>query len=440
MSVTLAPTASAQKSPFRRLLSQGTLYTAGMQLSNCAVVLPFICAHQGITWVAGLLFPAYGMGAIAGNSMAPAVLQRAGQKRHLLMAAIAGTVAAMVLLDALIPWTGVLIAAVFVLTCLGSGVAVGISCVAYPDLISNKLSASRRGELLLIQGAIGSVLATVLMLLVVPALAHGDSMAYRRDLLWLGAGGLAASAVAALFVGPIKSASITTRLSVRDTYRQGFAVARSQSWFRRYVITYLLFAPINLGTVFYTLRTAHHSGTLHVLVVLSSVGLVLGSTVWRKVFRVFGVRGMLLGSALLSVAAVVLCIVAESSGQWFHMWAYGTAFFLATVAGQAIFASAVSWISVAAPEQHRGTLIGFGSTVYNVASTVLGAALGSIAQMHSTIWPDVLLLILTVAAALAALGAPASETRRTAAALERSVAFPRRSFSTASPSLSLQAA
>lgn len=437
MSVTLAPTASAQRSPFGRLLSQGTLYTAGMQLSNCAVVLPVICAHQGLSWAAGLIFPAYGMGALTGNSISPAVLQRSGRMRHLLLAAVGATAATMLLLDALIPWTGMLTAAVFLLTCVVSGVVVGIGCVGYPDLVSNKLSASRRGELLLIQGAIGSVLATGVTVLVVPMLAHGNEMTYRRDLLWLGAAGLAASAIAALFVGPMRSASITTRMSVRDTYRQGFAVARSQPWFRRYVLTYLLFAPVNLGTFFYTLRAAHHHDSLHVLIVLSSIGLVLGSTLWRNLFRLFGVRGMLLGSALLSVAAVVLCIAAESSGQWSHAWAYGTAFFLATVAAQAIFPSGVSWIGVLAAEEHRGTLIGFASTLFNVASAVLGAALGAIAQMHATVWPDVFMLILTAAAALAALGAPASETRR---ASGRRVVRLERPLATVSPSVSLQAA
>jgi hypothetical protein len=120
-------------------------------------------------------------------------------------------------------------------------------------------------------------------------LAHGNEMTYRRDLLWLGAAGVAVSAIAALFVGPVRSTSMTTRMSTRDTYRQGFTVARSQPWFRRYVIACLLFAPVTLGTTFYALHTAHQSGSLHVLVILSSIGLVFGSPLWRKVYRLFGV-------------------------------------------------------------------------------------------------------------------------------------------------------
>ncbi|MCV7120411.1 hypothetical protein AWC17_25260 [Mycobacterium nebraskense] len=399
---------SAQTNPFPRLPSQGAFYTAGMQFSNGAVVLPFICAHLGLTWLAALLFPAYGLGSIVGNSVSPAVLRRVGQMRHLLLAAMAAGAAALILCDSVIPWNGLLAAAVFLLTSAGGGVIVAVSNVAYPDMVSGKLSALK---LLLVQGTIASVVATIAALLVVPGLATGDKMALHRDLLCLGAFGLAASGFAALFVGPARSTSIAPRMSVRDTCRQGFGVARTQPWFRRYVITCLLFAPLTLGTTFYALRTAHQSGTLHVLVFLSSIGLVMGSALWRKVYQLFGVRGMLLGSALLSAAAGVLSIAAESCGQWFHMWAYGTVFLMATVAALAVFAAAISWIGVVAAEPHRGTLIGFCSTLLAIETTALGGALGGIAQNHSTIWPVVVVLILAVAAAVAALGAPASEPR-----------------------------
>ena len=399
---------SAQTNPFPRLPSQGAFYTAGMQFSNGAVVLPFICAHLGLTWLAALLFPAYGLGSIVGNSVSPAVLQRVGQMRHLLLAAMAASAAALILCDAVIRWNGLLAAAVFLLTSAGGGVIVAVSNVAYPDMTSGKLSALK---LLLVQGAIASVVATIAALFVVPVLATGDKMALHRDLLCLGAFGLAASGFAALFVGPVRSTSIAPRMSVRDTCRQGFGVARTQPWFRRYVITCLLFAPLTLGTTFYALRTAHQSGTLHVLVFLSSIGLVIGSALWRKIYQLFGVRGMLLGSALLSAAASVLSIAAEWRGQWFHMWAYGSVFLLATVAALAVFAAAISWISVVAAEPHRGTLIGFCTTLLAIETMALGGALGGIAQNHSTIWPVAVVLILAVVAAVASLGAPASEPR-----------------------------
>ncbi|OMC22514.1 hypothetical protein [Mycobacterium sp. SP-6446] len=399
---------SVHTNPFPRLPSQGAFYTAGMQFSNGAVVLPFICAHLGLTWLAALLFPAYGLGSIVGNSVSPAVLRRVGQVRHLLLAAMAASAAALILCGAVIRWSGVLAGAVFLLMSAGGGVLVAVSNAAYPDMPPSKLSALR---LLMVQGAIASVVATVAALFLVPGFATGDKATLHRDLLCLGAFGLAAAGFAALFVGPARSTSTAPRISVRDTCRQGFGVARTQPWFRRYVITCLLFAPLSLGTTFYALRTAHESGTLRVLVALSSVALVIGSALWRKVYQLFGVRGMLLGSALLSAAAGVLAIAAEARGQWVHIWAYGSVFLLATVAALAVFAAAISWIGVVAAEPHRGILIGFCSMLLAIETTALGGALGGIAQNHATIWPVAVVLILAVAAAVAALGAPASQPR-----------------------------
>lgn len=296
----------------------------------------------------------------------------------------------------------------FLATTGAGGVVTGVSSVAYTDMISSMLPAVRRGELLLTQGAAGSVLAAGVTLVIVPMLAHGNEMARYHDLLWLGAAGLVCSGIAALFVGPMRSVSVTTatRMPLREIYWMGFAIARSQPWFRRYMTTYLLFVPISLGTTFFSLRAAQSNGSLHVLVILSSIGLVVGSMLWRQINRLFGVRGLLLGSALLNAAAALLCMVAESCGQWVHAWAYGTAFLLATVAAQTVVAASISWISVLAPERYRATLICVGSTLAAVEATVLGVALGGIAQKHATIWPVVVVLTLAVIAAVASLRAP----------------------------------
>lgn len=132
---------------------------------------------------------------------------------------------------------------------------------------------------------------------------------------------------------------------------------------------------------------------------------------WRKVYRFFGVRGMMLGSAPLSVAAATLTLAAEVYGQWTHVWAYGTVFLVATVAAQAVFAAAISWLSVVAEEAHRPTLIALSSTLV-AWKPWHWPRCSAASQKHSTVWPDVIVLILAIGAALAALGAPPSETRR----------------------------
>jgi MFS family permease len=115
---------------------------------------------------------------------------------------------------------------------------------------------------------------------------------------------------------------------------------------------------------------------------------------------------MLLGSAALSSASALVCIWAEAFGQWSQVWACGTVFLLATIAGQAVFTAAISWISVAAAESHRATLIGFSSALVAVESAIVGAVLGGIAQQHGTSWPVVTLLALNLIAVGVAMGSP----------------------------------
>lgn len=401
-----------QAKRYRVLLTHGTFYIAGVQLANVSVVLPFICAQRGIYWAAGLLFPAYKVGTILGNSISAFILDTSRHRKPLVLAATASVVSASIVGNALAAETGMLIAAVFLTTSLAAGVAGGISKVAFAEVVSSTLSEVRRSDLVLNQGAIGSVLALVATLLLLPIAIHrGGAATGHADLLWLGAAGLAVAGVAAALVGPVRSAPRRAARRFRDTYREGIAVVRADRWFRRYAVTSLLFVPISLGATFYSLHaSAQHAdkaGSLHVLVVFASIGLILGSFLWRWVYRrSFGVRGMLLLSALIGSAAAAICIAAQAFHGWSQVWVHGIVFLLATVANQAILAAGISWVNVYAAERERATLIGFTATLVAVETALLGAGLGVIAQKSSAIWPVTILLVLNLIAAAAALRAP----------------------------------
>jgi hypothetical protein len=398
------------------LLTQGTFYTTGLQLSNVAVVLSFICAEQGIFWAAGLLYPAYSLGAIFGNSMSPHVLERSRHHKHLVISATSLTMATLVLCNAIVAVTGVGIAAVFLTTSLAIGVANGLSKVAFSDVVSSKLTEIRRGDLLLNQGAAGSVVAIASTLMLVPLIDRQDRYTGHVDLLWLGAAGLAAAGITAVFVGPVHPRSARAVRRLRDTYRDGLDVARTHHWFRRYIATQLTFVPIGLGSTFYTLHAAQQHGnvpgSLHVLVIAASVGLIVGAFLWRIVYRSrFGVRGMLV-SALLGSSAAGICISAEAFDVWSQVWVHGVVIFLATVANQAILTAAISWVNVYAAEHHRATLLAFGAVLVAVETSLLGAILGAIAQNTSAVWPVTIVLLLNLVAAVVAARAPTRAATR----------------------------
>ncbi|GAY13655.1 hypothetical protein [Mycobacterium sp. shizuoka-1] len=399
---------TAERAPrraYRVLLTQGTLYTTGTQLANVSVVLPFICAQEGYYWAAGLLYPAYCIGVVGGNSLSPYVLARARQLKHLVIAATTLLMAALVVVSAFSAWTRLFVAGIFMAVSLATGVVSGISKVAFSEVVSSKLEDRRRSDLVLTQGAIGAVLAIGTTLVLLPFLAQRDPANSRLDLLWLGSSGLLAAAIAAVFIGPVQ-ASESRRVTFAETYRDGVRAARSESWFRRYVVIQLLFVPVSLGTSFFSIHASvNHSdtaGSLHVLVISSSIGMVAGSLFWRFVNRTLGVRGMLINSALLGTAAAAICVVMEYRDDLNHVWIYGIVFILATMAYQAIFSAGLAWVGAFAAEQHRGTLLGFGSLVIAVESSLLGAALGAVAQNAAVVGPILTLLGLNVVAGLAA--------------------------------------
>jgi MFS family permease len=403
-------------SRYRVLLTHGTFYTAGLQLANITSVLPFICATQGIYWAAGLLYPAYKIGTILGDAVSPSILNFSRDRKHLVLAATASAMSATIVCNAVAAQTGALIASMFLTTSLVAGVVTGISKVAFSEVVSSTLSELRRGDVVLNQGAFGSILAITITLLLLAATRRGDALTGDVDLLWLGAAGLAVAGMVVVFVGPVQSAPQAAARRIRDTYHEGLAVARADRWFRRYAVTSLLFVPISLGTTFYSLHASaqlgHKAGSLHVLIVFASIGLVLGSFLWRRVYRTrFGVRGMLILSALIGTAAAVICIATEVVDASSQVWMHGIVFLLATMANQAILAAGISWVNTYAAEHQRATLFGFAAVLVAVESSLLGAGLGAIAQMSSVLWPVAILLVLNLVAAVAALRAP---TRRTA--------------------------
>ena len=161
-----------------------------------------------------------------------------------------------------------------------------------------------------------------------------------------------------MFIGPVAvSSQQRAGMTFHDTYRQGIEAARSQPCFRRYAAIQLLFVPVSLGTSFYSMHASvnHGSsaGSLRVLVISSSVGLIVGSLFWRVVNRTLGPQAILVISGLMGSPVAAICVVIEYKREWDHVWIYGIVFILATIANQAIFTAMLSWMSSFAEPRSR---------------------------------------------------------------------------------------
>ncbi|MDV3124669.1 MFS transporter [Mycobacterium sp. 21AC1] len=397
---------AAQRGGFGQLITHGTFYSAGSQLSNVSVVLPFICAGQGMGWLAALMYPAYCIGKAVGNAVSPYILQWSRHQRHLVVAATVAAMAVLVGLTAAMSTIGGAVPVALLGTSALLGLGSGVSNVAFNDIASSRLSDGRRGDLLLRQSAGGSLLAAAVTLLLVPTLVNGDASTQCLSLLWFGAAGLAAAGVAALFVGPVEVSTNVVRQTLQDTMRDGIRAAQSQPWFRRYALTQLVFIPVSLGTTFYSLRAAQGQDKLPVLIVVSSAALMVGSALWRAVYRAYGVRGMLMGSAVMSAAAAAGALTAELLHMWSSGWLLATVFLLVTMANQAVYTASMTWVGLFADGRDRAALIGLGSALIAIATCLIGAVVGDIAQNHSSHWPVAIMLALSVIAIIVARHAP----------------------------------
>jgi MFS family permease len=397
-------------SRYHVLLTFGASYSVGAQMASVSVVLPFLLAEKGIYWAAGLLYPTFSIGFIAGNALSPLVVERSRRRQNAVIAAAAATIAVLTSCIAAAELRDAFVAPVFLSASLLIGCAMGMANNAYAEIISRVLDRPRRNQLLLNQEAIGAVLTVIVTLLILPLVSGRDPVAGRIDVLWLGAAAMAAACVAATIVGPTASGALRPPTRFVDDYRESITVVRTRGWYRLSLATQIVFVPISLSMTFFSLRAAmahaDKAGSLHVLVISSAAGLLAGSFLWRRVFSRGGVRGMLVMSGAVSSAACLVCLANEVVPDRELLWVHSVVFFLATLANAAIGATTVSWISAFATEDRRAVLISFAAALAAVVSTVLGAVLGAIAQASVAAWPVVIVLALAVVATAVALRAP----------------------------------
>jgi MFS family permease len=395
---------------YHLLLAFGASYSVGAQMASVSVVLPFLLAQKGIVGAAGLLYPTFSIGFIAGNALSPPVVERSRRRQNAVIAAAAAAIAALTACIAAAELRDAFVAPVFLSAALLIGCAMGTANNAYAEIISRALDRPRRNQLLLNQEAIGAVVTVAATLLVLPLVSGRDPVVGRIAVLWLGAAAMVVACVAATAVGPTTSGALRPPTRLVDDYRESITVVRTRGWYRLFLATQIVFVPIGLSMTFFSLRAAmahaDKAGSLHVLVISTAAGLLAGSFLWRRVFARYGVRGMLVLAGAVSGSAALVCLANEVIPDRELLWVHSVVFFLATLANAAIGAATVSWISAFAAEERRAVLISFAAAVAAVVSTVLGAVLGTLAQASVTAWPVVVVLALAVVATAVACRAP----------------------------------
>lgn len=398
---------------YRVLLTQGTFFKVGVQVSSISAVIPYIADQLGSPGVVvALLAPAFTVGTMLGTVLGPKVLRLTDSVTGLLVGITLTQAAltALVALDiALAPrW---LFAYPLLLACVLIGVVTGSSQVVSPMAMSALLSAQQRGDLMLRQAGYSGALVVLVTAFTAGRLPDSPRW-HDADLLWIS---VVAMLVGAVFCARLRAPGVELARGpsrMVDTLREGRVQLHANRWLRQFLTTNLAFVPVILTPTFYAIYAAEFLGesiNVDEFLVFVGVGLLAGIPLWRVVRRHRGARGVYLSSAAISMIAAALCVASQ---QWHivpGLWAFGPAMLLSAVANQALLPAAYDWIFDHADSGDAAVLISCTHIVISVGMIVAGFALGLIAEGAPAVWPLLIMLVLIIAAGISATQAPGAQ-------------------------------
>ena len=397
---------------FRVLLTQGTLFRFGAQVSSVLIVVPYIAEQVGSPGlVVALIVPIFTAGILLGTALGPAVLGIAVSVGGLLggIALVnAGSTALMAVDISLMPTR--FVGYPLLLLCFLIGILAGSSEVVSPMALSALLSARRRSDVLLMQAGFGAALVVVITAFFATHFARDSFPWHDVDLLWIGVAAMLLCATCSFALQATGVELVSGPGRMLDSLRDGHSYLRSNRWMKRFLATQLVFVAVTLSPMFYVIYAAESLGTgigdMDDFLVFFGIGLLVGIPLWRLVRSRLGVRGMYAYSAGISLVAVIFCIV----GQRWHLlpglWALGPVILLSALANQAVWPAAYDWIFDQASAEEAVVAISYTRIVVSVGVIFAGFAFSVAAEYGPDVWPLGLLLALTTLACVAATGVP----------------------------------
>ena len=397
---------------FQVLLTQGTLFRVGVQVSSVLIVVPYLADQVGSPRImVALLVPGFTAGALLGMAFGPKVLRISVSVAGLLggIAMIDAALTALIAVDiAVVPSR--FVAYPLLLMCILIGIVSGSLEVVMPVAMSALLSAQQRSDVLLKQSGYAAALVIAITAFAASRFVR-DSMPWRDvDLLWIGVAAmvLCAACCFALRTTGVELANGPGR--TLDTLRNGHYYLCTNRWMQRFLVTQLVFMSVTLSPMFYAIYAAESLGAgvgdMDDFLVFVGIGLLAGIPLWRLVRTRLGVRGMYACSAGIGVAAAIICIVSQRWHLLPGLWAMGPVLLLSALANQAVWPAAYDWVFGHASDEQAVVVISYSQIVVSLGVIFAGFALSVAAEYGPDVWPLGLLLALTALACLAATRVP----------------------------------
>lgn len=388
------------------IITQSGFYRTALQLGNVPIVLPFVVAElHAELWIAALIFPAFTAGGAIGNVLAPAALAAVPRRRRLVtivscLAVLAGVNALCATIG-----NGNFAGILFVVNVILIGAVSAFSFVAFADLVAAMPSGTTRAHILLTEAGVGAAL-TAMATVALSFVHHEDQLTNNVRLLWTATAAMAISGLVCLALPHRIIPRVHRAPRLNKLMHVGWVTVRTSSWYRRYLLVQVLFGSVILGCAFYSIRVAATPGDEHdnvvVVVLFVCVGLLGAIRLWNRIRERFGLIGLFVGSALISIAAAVVAIAFQVAGSWPNIVAIGLVIALASIANQSVFTAGQLWIAHYADPALRISLISFGQLVISAGLIGLSSVLCLIAQVHDAWWPVAIVLLLNVMAGYSA--------------------------------------
>ena len=383
----------------------GTSVKFSSQLASVSVVFPFLCVAAGAGRIAaGLMLPTYLAGSLTGDALAPAVLRRGRSSRDIVVGggiAIAVLLGLMALVCQLLKGHAVLLTGTFVLAAATMSIISAIGGVAYTDLVGAHVDVRHRPGLLFRRSAFGGLVAAVATVATGVAVASLSPLDGHLALEWVAAAGLL---VASIVTGRLLRESAGTEPpppAKQPGGRQGHlrALAAAPSWFRVNLLRQGLLLSTTVGASYYSAHTAlkhgQKSGSLSVIVLATSLGLVLGSLLWPRFLLRYGYGRMFACGAALGACSAALALADELASSS-SVATHGVVMLGATMSAQAVTSGRRAFLIERADAASRIQLASLERLTLASVASVLAIVLAVLSQVAGTRTSLLILLAGTV--------------------------------------------
>lgn len=409
----MSDTETTQQPPTTRnyhlIFWSGALAVVGTQLINPTLVLPFLYLALGApVFFAGLLLPfVTGARLIAEIFVSPFINRMTRAKLavyvpNLLTAAVFSAVA---IFATELPT--LMIVLLFLATSVVMGLCQGISSLGVSQVYGVAVPASKRSGMVFAQATISGALAIAVVLLTRDLLATDQPMQRHIVVLWCGVLALFTAGISFIGVRLLaeeQPAPAKAKPKPIQELKTGFKTGMAYKWYRQFLTARVLFVSVELAMPFYTIHAAtYHLGTKHSLssfVIAASLGVVVGSLLWRWLARRISVKPVMWLGCLISTVSAALALGFSFTGLAQNIWLYAAVILLLSLGGNGVINGRYLYIIEMTNERERPYLVALGDVCAGVVGMGFAAVLGAVAHWHDPVTPLFALALLNLLAML----------------------------------------